>query len=197
MEDNEHQLCSAGKELSINFDTKESFEINSNEKNYVLKISLNEKLIYFEVEEKNVFPKGEYNLYLSLAELGKKNKYFLQFDSLKEVLDSLKKLIKKKSVSILKDEKIMKIKIINPANDKEIFINIPLKEKDLQSEINSLIPYVASLNERIKILEKKMDEIYVYKEYLEEIRKEKEREKARELSKQLFNDEDYDAQGGV
>ena len=182
MEDNDHQLCSAGKELSINFDTKESFEINSNEKNYVLKISLNEKLIYFEVEEKNVFPKGEYNLYLSLAELGKKNKYFLQFDSLKEVLDSLKKLIEKKNVSIIKDQKVMKIKIINPANDKEIFINIPLKEKDLQSEINSLIPYVTSLNERIKILEKKMDEIYIYKDYLEEIRKEKEREK--ELLKQ-------------
>ena len=57
----------------------------------------------------------------------------------------------------------MIIKIINPSNDKEIFINIPLKEKDLQSEINSLISYVSSLNERIQTLEKKLDEIYIYK----------------------------------
>jgi len=177
MENQDHQLCSAGKELNINFDIKESFEINSNEKNYTLKISLNDKLMYFEIEEKNIFPKGEYNLYLSLDELGKINRYFLQFDSLKEVLESFKKLIDKKNLSILKEEKKMIIKIINPFNDKEIFINIPLKEKDLQSEINSLISYVSSLNDRIQTLEKKLDEIYIYKTDLEEIRKEKEKEK--------------------
>ena len=170
----ENQLCTAGKELNINFDIKETFEINSNEKDYVLKISLNDKLIYFEIEEKNIFPNGEYNIFLSLEELGKINKYFLQFDTLKEVLESLKKLINKKILSIIKDEKKMKIKLINPSNDKEIFINIPLKEKDLKSEIDSLIPYVASLNERIQILEKKLNEIYIYKNDLEEIRKEKE-----------------------
>ncbi len=68
----------------------------------------------------------------------------------------------------------MKIRIINPANDKEFFINIPLKEKDLKSEINSLIHYVASLNERIQILENKLNEIYVFKKDLMEMKKEKE-----------------------
>jgi hypothetical protein len=78
----------------------------------------------------------------------------------------------------------MKIKIVNPANDREIFINVPLKEKDLKSEIDSLIPYVASLSERIQVLEKKLDEIYIYKDILEEIRKEKEIErKEKELIK--------------
>ena len=173
MEHHDNSLCSPGKELNINFTTKESFEIHSNEKNYILKVSLNDKLIFFEVEEKNIFPKGEYNIYLSLEELGKINKYFLQFDTLKEVLESLKKLIEKNNLSIIKDERKMKIKIVNPANDKEIFINVPLKEKDLKSEIDSLIPYVASLSERIQVLEKKLDEIYIYKEILEEIRKEK------------------------
>ena len=179
----ENQLCTAGKELNINFNIKETFEINSNEKDYVLKISLNDKLIYFEIEEKNFFPNEEYNIYLSLEELGKINKYFLQFDTLKEVLESLKKLINKKILSIIKEEKKMKIKVINPSNDKEIFINIPLKEKDLKSEIDSLIPYVASLNERIQILEKKLNEIYIYKNDLEEIRKEKELLKQYEIAK--------------
>ena len=184
MEHHDNSLCSPGKELNINFTTKESFEIHSNEKNYILKVSLNDKLIFFEVEEKNIFPKGEYNIYLSLEELGKINKYFLQFATLKEVLESFKKLIEKNNLSIIKDEKKMKIKIVNPANDKEIFINVPLKEKDLKSEIDSLIPYVASLSERIQVLEKKLDEIYIYKDILEEIRKEKEIErKEKELIK--------------
>ena len=182
MEHHDNSLCSPGKELNINFTTKESFEIHSNEKNYVLKVSLNDKLIFFEVEEKNIFPKGEYNIYLSLEELGKINKYFLQFDTLKEVLESLKNLIEKSNLSIINDEKKMKIKIVNPSNDREIFINVPLKEKDLKSEIDSLIPYVASLSERIQILEKKLEEIYIYKDFLEEIRKEKEKEN--ELIKQ-------------
>jgi hypothetical protein len=177
-------LANTGKEMNINFDTKESFEINTNEKNYVLKISLNEKIILFEVEEKNVFPKGDYNIYLSLEELGKINKYFLLFETLKDVLDSLKKLIAKKSLSIIKEEKKMKIKIINPATDKEFFINLPLKEKDLKSEINSLIPYIASLNQRIQILENKLNEIYIYINDLEEIIKErKEKKERKELLK--------------
>ena len=105
MEHHDNSLCSPGKELNINFTTKESFEIHSNEKNYILKVSLNDKLIFFEVEEKNIFPKGEYNLYLSLDELGKINRYFLQFDSLKEVLESLKKLIDKKKFINIKRRK--------------------------------------------------------------------------------------------
>ena len=185
MEHFAHQLCSPGKEVNINFDITETFEINSEEKNYILKISLNEKLMFFQIEEKNIFPNGDYKIYLSLEELGKINRYFLQFDTLKEVLESIKKLISKKNLSILKEEKKMKIKIINPANDKEIFINILLKEKDLKSEIDSLIPYVASLNERIQILENKLNEIYIYKNDLEELRKERERErKEKELIKQ-------------
>ena len=64
---------------------------------------------------------------------------------------------------------------------------MPLKEKDLKSEIDSLIPYVASLSERIQVLEKKLDEIYIYKEILEEIRKEKELTKYEINKSQILN----------
>ena len=176
-------LSTPEKKLNINFNVNESFEINSNEKNYVLKISLNEKLLFLEIEEKNNFPKEEYNIYLNLEELGKINRYFLQFDSLKEVLESFKKLINKKNLSIIDEKNKMKIRIINPLNDKEFFINVPLKEKDLKSEVNSLIHYVSTLNERIQILENKLDEIYVFKNDLIEMKKEKELKK--ELEKKL------------
>ena len=141
----------------IKFDLKENFEINSEKQKFLLKIFLNDQLIFFEVEESNNFPKKEFNIYLSLEELGKINKYFNQFDSLKEVFQSLKTLINKKCLKIIKEEKMMKLEIINPANDKVFYINIPYKEKDLKSEINSIIPYVASLNEKIQLLEKKSE----------------------------------------
>ena len=139
--------------------------------------------MFFEVEESNNFPKEEFNIYLSLDELGNINKYFNQFDSLKEVFQSLKTLINKNCLKIIKEEKLIKLEIINPANDKEFYINIPYREKDLKSEINSIIPVVASLNEEIQLLEKqvnnleeKLDEIYAYKNLLEKIKKEKEKE---------------------
>ena len=44
----------------------------------------------------------------------------------------------------------MKIKIKNPVNDKEFYINIPLKEYNLKNELNSIISYISSLNNRIR-----------------------------------------------
>ena len=175
------------KEKNINFDTKETFEINSSEKNYLLKISLNEKLMFFEIEEKNSFSKGEYNIFLNFEELGKIDKFFLQFYTLKEILDSLKKIISQKKLSIIKEESKIKLRVVNPVNDREFFINIPLKEKDLKSEVNSLISYVTSLNEKIQVLENKLNEIYIYKNDLEEMRKEKELKKYEINKSQILN----------
>ena len=75
----------------------------------------------------------------------------------------------------------MKIKITNHRNDEVFFINIPYKEKDLKSEINSIIPYVTSLNvkntifgKKVNNLEKKLDEICIYKNIKETIKNKKE-----------------------
>ena len=167
----------------IKFDASETFEINTDNKIYALKISYNEQLIYFEIKEKNAFAKDEYNLYINLNELGKISKFFNQFETVKEVFDSLKSLIDKKNLSIIQEEKKMKIKIINPINNKEFYINVLSKEKDIKSEINSIITYVTSLNEKVQklenkvnLLENKLNEIYVYKDYIEKKKKEEEEE---------------------
>ena len=167
----------------IKFDASETFEINTDNKIYALKISYNEQLIYFEIKEKNAFVKDEYNLYINLNELGKISKFFNQFETVKEVFDSLKSLIDKKNLSIIQEEKKMKIKIINPINNKESYINVLSKEKDIKSEINSIITYVTSLNEKVQklenkvnLLENKLNEIYVYKDYIEKKKKEEEEE---------------------
>ena len=178
---------SLGKE--IKFDISETFEINTENKIYALKISYNEQLIYFEIKEKNAFIKDEYNLYTNLKELGKINRFFNNFDTLKDVFEFLKTHITKKNVS---KEKKMKIKIINPINNKEFFINILSKEKDTKSEINSIINYVTSLNEKVQklenkvnLLENKLNEIYVYKDYIEKKKKKEEEEEKKKICEPL------------
>ena len=168
------------KENNMKFDTTELFKLDDI---YILKISFNEEIIFFEVEEKDKFPKKDFNIFLSLEEISKINRYFYQFESLKEVFDSFKNLISKKNISIIKEDKLIKLKIKNPSNEKEFFFNIPLKEKDLKSELDSIVPYITSLNNRITELEKKVRKlenqfeecIPIINEYKEKKKKENEK----------------------
>ena len=166
----------------MNYDKTEIFQI---EQKYNLKISYNEKIIFFEIEEKGQFPKQDFNIFLNLEELGGINRYFNQFESLKEVFDTLKKLIEQNFLFILKEDKLMKIKIKNPLNDKEYYINIPLKEKDLKNEMDSIISYISSLNNRITELEKKVNKLEEYIPIINEYKLEKEKEKKKRKRKNI------------
>ena len=180
MEGIETQASSSRKE--IKFDLSESFEITTDNKIYELKISYNEQLMFFEIKEKNAFLKDEFNLYTNLKELGDINRFFIQFETLKEVFDSLKTLITKKNVSIIQEGKKMKMKIINPINNKEFFINVNSKEKDTKSEINSIIACVNSLTQKVQNLENKVN---MLENKLNELIKEKEEKKKKELYGQI------------
>ena len=175
MEGIETQASSSRKE--IKFDLSESFEITTDNKIYELKISYNEQLMFFEIKEKNAFLKDEFNLYTNLKELGDINRFFNQFETIKQVFNTIKKLINKKNISIIQEEKKMKIKIINPIDDEEFFINVNSKEKDTKSEINSIIACVNSLTQKVQNLENKLNELYAYKDDIEEIIKEKKKKK--------------------
>ena len=74
----------------IKFNKNEIYEYQSNDKKYKFKISNNKSLIYFEIEEINIFPKQDFNIYLNLEQLSKINKFFLQFENLNEISESLK-----------------------------------------------------------------------------------------------------------
>ena len=181
MEGIETQASSSRKE--IKFDLSESFEITTDNKIYELKISYNEQLMFFEIKEKNAFLKDEFNLYTNLKELGDINRFFNQFETLKEVFDSLKTLITKKNVSIIQEGKKMKMKIINPINNKEFFINVNSKEKDTKSEINSIIACVNSLTQKVQNLENKVN---ILENKVNELIKEKEeKKKKKELYGQI------------
>lgn len=89
----------------IKFDKNISRQIETNDKKYNIKISNNDKIIYFEIDEINNFPKQDFNIHLNLEELCKINKFFLQFDNLNEVSESLNKLLDSKSIKAEKKEK--------------------------------------------------------------------------------------------
>ena len=148
----------------IVFNKSKIFDLEEQDKKFKLKISINEQLIYLEIEKINLFPKKDFNIYLSLEELGKINKFFLQFDRIEEVYVSLETLIETKNISVIEEERAIKLKINNPANKKELFIDIPLKEKDLKSEINSINNYISSLVNKVNELEKKVNDLCLFKE---------------------------------
>ena len=146
----------------IKFSISESFTIKGNNDNNIrLKISYNEKIIFFEAEEENVFPKQEFNLYQSLEQLTKIDKYFRQFDELKEVFEFIKTIISKNNLSVVKEENRMKLKLSNPLINKDIIINLTLKAKDIKSEVESLIPYITSLNKKIDSLENQIKDMKI------------------------------------
>ena len=138
----------------------ETFDIQANNNQLLkLKISYNQEIIFFEIEEQNNFFKIVYNSYQALNNLLKIDKYFRQFDTLQEVFNSLKVLIQNKNLSIIKDEILIKIKIINTSTNKEFFIILKPKEKNIKEELNNLVPYVMSLNKKIENLENKIKQM--------------------------------------
>ena len=146
----------------IKFSISESFTIKGNNDNNIrLKISYNEKIIFFEAEEENVFPKQEFNLYQSLEQLTKIDRYFRQFDELKEVFEFIKTIISKNNLSVVKEENRMKLKLSNPLINKDIIINLTLKAKDIKSEVESPIPYITSLNKKIDSLENQIKDMKI------------------------------------
>lgn len=143
---------------TIKFEKSEEYEVDNE---FKLKISCNEELLFIEIEEtgkKTIFPKKEYTIFLNLEQLKKIDNYFLQFISLMEIMDSFEELIKMKNLFIIKEEKNIKIRIINPIlKKKEIYINIPIIEKDLKIQIDSILSYINSMkteyDNKINLLE--------------------------------------------
>ena len=145
------------KNLNMNFKVSEAFTLND----IKLTISYNDDIILFKAEEKeeNVFPQKEYSVIQRMEDLLNIDKYFRQFDNLKEVFDSLKILINNKTISIIKKENEISLKMKNLNTNKEFFINLKYKEKDLKSEIKDIIPYISSLQKKISNLENQIKDM--------------------------------------
>ena len=156
----------------IKFNNSQSFDIKENKTTFKLKLSYNDKILFFEIEKSDQFPKDIFTKYLTFDELGKINKFFLQFDTLLEVVDSLKLIINNNNLSIIEEDKQIKLQITNPSNQKTFFIEIPQKEKDLKTEMDTIIPYIISLRDKVNSLEEKVNELMSIKVEYEKLKKE-------------------------
>ena len=175
------------KSEKIKLENSSSFEITTNNQKYKLIISYNAQLICFEIEKLAQLPKTEYYLYLNMEQLSKVNGFFRAFDSIPDIVASLKNnIIEKNNLSIFEEGNNMKIKIINPLSNNPFFIEIPSKEKNLRDEMKSISNYIINvkneLNEKIKKLEEKVEELMKFKKDYEIIKKEEIKQENRYFS---------------
>ena len=180
---NEHET----PQSNIKFDKSQTFDIKNKEKDFKLKISYNENAFLFEVEKIAEFPKNNYCNLLSFEELGKINKFFRQFDSPEEVINSLKVIVNNNNLKIFEEDRKMKIEITNPANQQTFSIDVPIKKKELGTEVSNLVTYVSSLKDRIVSLENKNKELEEQLKYKNEILEKELKNKYEILEKELKN----------
>ena len=178
------------KSEKIKLEKSQSFELITDNKKYNLIISYNDKLICFEIEKVEQFPKKQYYLYLNMEQLYKINGFFRALDSIPDIFSSLKNIIEKNNLLILEEDNNMKMKIINPINNIPFFIEIPAKEKQLKEEMESITNYIVTvknelnekikegnqkiilLEEKIKLLEEEVEELMKFKKNYEITNKE-------------------------
>ena len=96
----------------MNFDDSETFAIKIDKGNIKLKVSYNEKIIFFEAEdEEDNFLRNSFSTLKNLDELKNINDYFQRFKNLKQVFNSIKIIVSNKYFSIDKEENELKFKI--------------------------------------------------------------------------------------
>ena len=157
-------------EKNIKFNKSQTFEIKTEEKDFKLKISYNETVFLFEVEKKAEFTKNEYANLMSFDDLTKNYRFFLQFETTEEVVNSLSIMVQNNNIKILEEDKKMKIEITNTNNQRTFGIDIPIKEKNIRMEVDGLTNYMSSLNERVTSLEKQVKELMSIKDEYEKLK---------------------------
>ena len=107
----------------------------------ITKIEFDDKNFSFNIT-KFSFPKNDYEINLTLEELCKINKIFLNFENNKDLVDWIINSLKQKNSTIkyIDDNCIIKMK--NPISNKEFEIKLIKTEKDLISRFNVLESFI-------------------------------------------------------
>ena len=145
-------------ELPENPDSVE-YEIDDETK---IKISIKEETIYFNVNQISLIPR-DYKACFTVEQLCDINKFFLNFQDAKEIVDGILKALEQKNANIKFIDNKCIIQMINPITKLTFEINLNLEEKDTNSRVCNLENYISEQNkkmilmeERLKILEEKM-----------------------------------------
>ena len=127
-----------------------------------IKISFKEETIYFNVTQISLIPR-DYKACFTVEQLCDINKFFLNFQDAKEIVDGVLKALEQKNANIKFIDNKCIIQMINPITKLTFEINLNLEEKDTNSRVCNLENYISEQNkkmilmeERLKILEEKM-----------------------------------------
>ena len=105
----------------------------------------------------------------------KENRYFNQFDDMKEICQELTERIKPENLKLIHDNNVLILSVLLPSTKfKEISFTLKEKEKSDKDKINELYTIIENYHKENEMLKKEIDEI---KLFINELKKEKEREK--------------------
>ena len=159
-------LLSEGKSFQI--------ELNTNRNNKFLIIIHLDNEIKIVANQINDIIKKSFSNKFTFEKI-RENKYFLQFDSLKEIFDELKERINSNKIKLEEYENNLKINIQLPSSkNKEIIFDLKPTNKNDKEKIRDLIQIVIEQNKEIIDLKKEVNDL---KEKLNILWKEKEERK--------------------
>ena len=141
-----------------------------------LKMKFNDKIISFEVTQFSL-PQKDYELSLTLEQLYKINKFFINFENTKDLVDWIIDSFKQKKSSIKFNDNKCIIQMTNPITNKAFELNLNSKEKDLNTRVNYLEDIIAEQNKKINSLEERMKKLEAIIPEYNELKKEKEEKK--------------------
>ena len=135
---------------SINFILRNDLEIEANQVNDIINKSFSNKFTFEEI---------------------KKNKYFLQFDSLIEIFEELKERINFSIIMVEENENNLRLNIPLPSSkNKEIIFELIHQNKNDNDKINDLAQIVLKQNKEIKDLK---NEVTLLKQEVNDLKKNK------------------------
>ena len=173
----EKTILSEGKSFQI--------ELNTNRNNKFLIIIHLDNEIKIVANQINDIIKKSFSNKFTFEKI-RENKYFLQFDSLKEIFDELKERINSNKITLEEYENSLKINIQLPSSkNKEIIFELNQQNKNDSEKIRDLIQIVIEQNKEISDLKKEVNDL---KEKLNILWKEKEeRKKIYNLDSKIIN----------
>ena len=141
-----------------------------------LKMIFNNKIISFEVTQVSL-PKKDYENALTLEQLYKINKFFINFENTKDLVEWIINSFKQKNSSITLNDNKCIIQMTNPITNKTFELNLNSKEKDLNTRVNYLEDIIVEQNKKINSLEERMKKLEAIISEYNELKKEKEEKK--------------------
>ena len=154
-------------------------------------IIFNDKSVSFSVIQSSSLLQKDYEVNLTLEQLYKINRFFLNFENINDLVDWILNSLKQKNSNIKFNNNKCFIQMLNPISNKSFELILNSKEKDLNSRVNNLEQIIIEQNKTITLMEerlKKLESIII--EYIE-LKKNNEEEKLFIESEILNKDEKY------